>query len=391
MSPPFPISRRGLIKRALTGAAALIGAGARARGASPEDRGIGGTGAAPAERPGEDRGIGGTGVVGTIRRFGSIVVNDLRIGYPRGVAVTIDGEAATAADLRLGQVVAVLAVRKRGRLATRRIAVTHEVVGPVEVLGPHRLKILGQIVEIASADATSSWREGDIVAVSGLRRPDGTIEASLLEPGDSAALRVTGLVEAGPDGMSQIGGLPLEGHLQPFLGRHVTLKGQLVDGQFEIRDLVASASAIASFRAARLSIESYVLRRGGRLHLAAGLDIAGGERIRGISQDQATLAVVTASVEPGGGLRLDGVRMERGPRGRGGRRGRGASETGPGRKGEHGGSRGEGAEATGQESGPSTGRSGPRSGPGASGQGPGGSDGGDAPGGGSSGRGRGRR
>ena len=37
----------------------------------PSDRGIGGTGFAP----GDDRGIGGTGVIGTIRKFGSIVVN----------------------------------------------------------------------------------------------------------------------------------------------------------------------------------------------------------------------------------------------------------------------------------------------------------------------------
>ncbi|TXN24582.1 hypothetical protein [Methylobacterium sp. WL9] len=44
-----------------------------------------------------DRGIGGTGVIGTIRRFGSIVVNDLRIGYPHDVAVRIDGAPARAA------------------------------------------------------------------------------------------------------------------------------------------------------------------------------------------------------------------------------------------------------------------------------------------------------
>ena len=43
-----------------------------------------------------DRGIGGTGVIGTIRRFGSIVVNDLRIAYPEDVQVHIDGTPATA-------------------------------------------------------------------------------------------------------------------------------------------------------------------------------------------------------------------------------------------------------------------------------------------------------
>ena len=391
MRVPIIVSRRGLIKRALTGVAALIGVGARAWGASPQDRGIGGTGAAPAERPGEDRGIGGTGVVGTIRRFGSIVVNDLRIGYPRAVAVTIDGRSATAADLRIGQVVAVLAVRKGGRLATRHIAVTHEVVGPVELVGPHRLRILGQMVELAAEAEVSSWKDGEVVAVSGLRRPDGIIVASLVEPGNAAALRVTGLVQAGRDGTAQIGGLSFAGSIAPLLGRQVSLGGRLVDGQFEIGSIAVPPAAPLSRRPGRLSIEAYVIRHQGRLSLASGVEIAGAERAPDIPEGQAVRAVVTARVGIDGSLRLDAARMEHGPHGRGGRRGLGPEMNRSGRRDGRGGSRGEGAEATGQESGPSTGRSGPRSGPGAGGQGPGGSDGGDAPGGGSSGRGRGRR
>ncbi len=42
-------------------------------------------------------------MIGTIRRFGSIIVNDLRIAYPKDVAVRIDDAPATAADLKIGQ------------------------------------------------------------------------------------------------------------------------------------------------------------------------------------------------------------------------------------------------------------------------------------------------
>ena len=85
------------------------------------------------ERKGRDRGIGGTGVIGTIRRFGSIVVNDLRIAYPADVTVLVDGEVKSAAALHLGQVVEVVAQGGPGALATRRIEVTSEVVGPVDI------------------------------------------------------------------------------------------------------------------------------------------------------------------------------------------------------------------------------------------------------------------
>ena len=385
MRVPIVVSRRGLIKRALTGFAALIGADAGALGASPDDRGIGGTGATPAEWPGEDRGIGGTGVVGTIRRFGSIVVNDLRIGYPPAVAVTIDGNAATAADLRLGQVVAVLAARRGGRLSTRHIAVMHEVVGPIEMIGPHRLSILGQIVDVAAAAGAWPWDNGEIVAVSGLRRPDGVIVASLVEPGDPAALRVTGLVQADGTGTARIGGLALAGSVEPLLDRRVSLGGSFVGGRFEIGSVAAPAAILMSRHPGRLSIEAYVVRHRNRLSLASGLDITGTEQALALPEGQTVRAVVTASVGTDGHLRATSVRAASAPHGRAdGRSHRGPEVNRAGRRGGRSGARGD-ADGPGQESGPSTGRADPRSGPAAGGWGHGG------PSGGPPGRGAGRR
>ncbi|WP_419545194.1 hypothetical protein [Methylobacterium oryzae] len=135
---------RRFVLRLLAGAATVLPGTVRSQ-ESPRDQGIGGTGMMRTDEPksgplGEgDRGIGGTGVIGTIRRFGSIVVNDLRIAYPPEVEVHIDGTAGKAADLKIGQVVHVVARPEGGGLATGRIDVTSEVVGPVESAAPGRL------------------------------------------------------------------------------------------------------------------------------------------------------------------------------------------------------------------------------------------------------------
>ena len=160
------------------------------------DRGIGGTGVAPPQDL-EDRGIGGTGVVGTIRRFGSIVVNGLRIGYAPDVRVTIDGRRATPADLRLGHVVRAIALADDDRLSTRAIAVMSEVIGKVEGDGADGLTVLGQSVDTRALAPGGRWRIGRRVAVSGLRRPDGVIVASLIEPARGRLDRVAGPLQPG--------------------------------------------------------------------------------------------------------------------------------------------------------------------------------------------------
>jgi hypothetical protein len=129
----------GLLRGFLSGASWLAVAGhAVAAGDKILDQGIGGTGIRPGPDDEGDRGIGGTGVVGTIRGFGSIIVNDLRIAYPADVPVTVDGRPARVEDLRVGQVVRALALPGENGLATAGIAVIHEVVGPVQRVAPDR-------------------------------------------------------------------------------------------------------------------------------------------------------------------------------------------------------------------------------------------------------------
>lgn len=341
----------------------------------PQDRGIGGTGARP--EPDDplsgDRGIGGTGVIGTIRRFGSILVNGLRIAYPPDVRVTIDGRPARAADLRIGHVVRVVARGPEGGLTTRAIAVTSEVVGPVEAVAPGRLTVLGQTVSTTSLASRISVAVGERVAVSGLRRGDGTIVASLIEPRAEGPDRVAGPVRRGPDGVARIGGLSLDGLKAGLAGRRV-----LVEGRPEGSGLAVTAARDVSrpFPAglARASVEGYVVPGGATLRLGSGLAVAG--RTEAEARPGAGPAVIEAGIGRDGRMRIESVRGADGsPRGGngppgggrpGGPPGSGPAGTRPGGRAPAGGGPGPGY------GGPGPGRGGPGLGGPGSGLGPGG-------------------
>ena len=279
---------------------------APAQEAPIRDQGIGGTGARPTEAPGEgDRGIGGTGVIGTIRRFGSIVVNDLRISYPDDVAVRIDGAPAKAADLRIGQVVRVVARPEGTGLATRRIDVTSEVVGPVEAVGRDRLTVLGQRVSVVGV-AGGPWTIGQRVAVSGLRRPDGVVVASLIEPRAEEPDRVAGPVHRAKDGTAMIGALRLAGGQALAAGRRAAVSGRARGGTLTVTD-AAEAGLPPGIRTA--SIEAYIGRRKGGLALGSGLDVAGAPA-EAVPRAGSVRAVLTTEVAGDGRLTLERLRVE---------------------------------------------------------------------------------
>ncbi|EJN08442.1 hypothetical protein PMI42_07235 [Bradyrhizobium sp. YR681] len=260
MSRPPLISRRLLLAGFWLAGTAM----ARAQVKRGTDQGIGGTGITR----GDDHGIGGTGIVGVIQRFGSIYVNGERVTYASDVPVRIDGEAASPKALRIGQLARVVATRQAdGTLVTRNIAIASEVTGPVEAVKGNELTVLGQ--KIVTSDKNTKLRTGTQVAVYGLRRTDGVIVASLVEPRRDAAARVAGLVERGPEGL-HIGGLKLSG-VDPLLaGQRVQIEGRASQGALQ-----AARMRIDDFSdlvgASRLSIEAYVQRAGANLQLGSGL------------------------------------------------------------------------------------------------------------------------
>ena len=294
MSRPPLISRRLL----LTGFWLAGTAMAHAQVKRGTDQGIGGTGITR----GDDHGIGGTGIVGVIQRFGSIYVNGERITYASDVPVRIDGEAASAKALRIGQLARVVAVRQAdGTLVTRNITIASEVAGPVEQVKGNELTVLGQ--KIVAGDKESKLRPGTQVAVYGLRRTDGVVVASLVEPRRASTERVTGLVERGPDGL-RIGGLKLNGVDPLLVGQRVQVEGSASQGAMQ-----ATRTRIDDFSdlvgASRLSVEAYVQRAGANLQLGSGLVARDGSRF-GPAAGEARM-VINGAFDRSRGFQVDSV------------------------------------------------------------------------------------
>jgi len=366
-----PLSRRGFASLLMSGAAVWASRVA-AMAPNEADRGYAGfdgNAVDPAETLGQDRGIGGTGVIGTIRGFGSIVVNELRVGFPAGVRVMVDGRPATPRDLKLGQVVHVLARNHGGGLVTRAIVVRSEVVGPIDVAGPRGLVVLGQHVELEDGLPPLDYLRGDMVAVSGLRRPDGTLVASLVETRPAGPSRLGGPLATGSDGRLTIGTLRIAGLAPSLAGRRVLLVGRRIGEEFHATRV--DVEPRVPFAAAdRVSLEGYVARAPNGIRFGSGLDIevgsATGALRAAVPADQSVLAVVTAKAGPEGRLRVESLRVQRssrGPGSRDGHRGPGLGASRPSATGNGAGgraSRGEGG--AGSRAGPGDSRGGGRAG-----------------------------
>ena len=149
---------------------------------------------------------GGGRYYGAIDQFGSIFVNGVEFGLG-GASITIDGRAASEAELRLGQLVTVDGVVNLDGVTGNAISVSvsNAVRGPVSALEPAAagFTILGQAVRVdagtlygtgLSPQGYAGVKLGDAYVVSGHRNARGEIEATRIDRATSQDSRAVGTV-----------------------------------------------------------------------------------------------------------------------------------------------------------------------------------------------------
>lgn len=236
--------------------------------ADPGGGGIGGTGAPPET----------VGVFGTVRGFGSVLVNGLRVPTPRdGVILTPFGPRP-ADGLAPGHVVEATIEARESGWQTRRMAQLLALQGPLEAVSVagRQLTVMGVAVTVpegipvAVEGGLGGLAPGMRVAVSGLWR-DGGLVASRLEPaltpteaaGGGAV--VSGPVRIADDGAKSIGPLEIAGHAADGLSGagFAVVRGRYAAGRLQARQVQAGHPALAG-PLGRLSVEAYRGQEDGR-------------------------------------------------------------------------------------------------------------------------------
>jgi hypothetical protein len=161
---------------------------------------------------GSSAGIQGTGrqnviAFGRITAFGSIFVNGVEYAINKA-QIELDGRSAGAAQLQVGQIVAVqAALSPNGTtgLATS-VSFTGDVVGPIAQLDPTRrsLTVLGQTIQLDDATlfgegiqpgGIGSLQKGTIIEISGFADASGNLLASRIDLVAGVPLQVRGTVQ----------------------------------------------------------------------------------------------------------------------------------------------------------------------------------------------------
>jgi hypothetical protein len=280
--------------------------------------GIGGTGKQNGKTPGiggtgqlaGTPGIGGTGIIGTVSGFGSILVNGFEVEYAPDLPVTFKDRAVRPDALRIGQVVEVLAVGTGKHLRARRIAVRHEVAGPIQRIDHARRMavVFGQRIEIPSGVISTAngtrvvpirnLAVGDHIDVSGLRLANGVIAASRIDmTGTDASAVLRGRVTTSDQTGFVVNGVRIDAPLASRprnlrSGQNVQIVGTAIRGRLRARRINPAPARPFAGRVKRLSVEGYVTRA-----------ISGGVAVGGVPITQLP---ARARIQAGDRVILDG-------------------------------------------------------------------------------------
>ena len=251
--------------------------------------GIGGTGSAaqPARQ---------VGVLGTVRGFGSVLVNGVRVEAAGDLKVSSPFGPRQVSALAEGHVVEIRARARGTRLDAQGMAQLVALAGPVSSVSTDRrqLSVMGVAVELAD-DAPlavdgglAGLGRGDRVVVSGLWR-NGDVVASRVDPldgqlstdrGGIGGAVVSGVIRSSDDG-PRVGPLPVaraSGGDLP-VDRFAVLTGRYRDGRF-VASRVETGHPVLPPTLDRLSVEAYAGQVHGRPALHGfGHAVAPGTRL----------------------------------------------------------------------------------------------------------------
>lgn len=243
------------------------------------DRGMGGTGLY-VQNTANDRGMGGTGIVGTVTGFGSICVNGFRVAYDSDTAINFDGEIGPVTRLARGKTVVVDAIGSGKSLAARSIAVQSALVGPVTAASAETIRVMSATIgRDAMGAAPADIRIGDVVAVSGLQRADGSLVVTRIESVSTRTALVRGYVTETSSTMVVVGGVTVkqtEAMAAVGVGAWVNVVGDWTDGALEPRSVTIGPEVPVT--AARVSIEGFVERGPDGRYMVRGMPVGANMR-----------------------------------------------------------------------------------------------------------------
>jgi hypothetical protein len=293
------------------------GTGAPVPASRVADRGIGGTGIGGTGIGGTGiggSGIGGTGIVGVVTGFASVCVDGLEVAYDNSALVDVDGQAASPAALRAGQIVVIQAQGPAGAPSAQTISVRREVTGRIEAveLGSGTLTIAGQPVSVpAGTWGADKVQLGDWVAVSGLRRDDGMLVASRLDIAPAGSFTARGQVVRDADTV-RVGQLVLHGAAAADLkdGEYVKVSGQYADDQAQVGAaapdrLFPNPAAYFGASVNHLVVQGFVRVANGAVWLN-GLKLAAGPNVHGQAGADG-IAIVSLERKPDGSYTAVGL------------------------------------------------------------------------------------
>jgi hypothetical protein len=249
-------------------------------GIGPETGGIGGTGIHP-----ETGGIGGTGIkpqgkpvlgYGPIQAFGSVFVNGREYRIDGRTLISVDGNPATAASLRVGDIAQVRGIITGPRQGhADMISVIHPVIGPISSASAdgREAVILGQKL-VSAAPIFSGLQTGEAVAISAQRRADGSWVANNAVAVPGAAAQLTGAAgdnQAGPTVAGTSVQLP-PGTTAPAPGTMVLVRGTATPSSLLVSSVAAAPSLIAP-PGTRVEVQDYFRKSDGVTRAADGLEV----------------------------------------------------------------------------------------------------------------------